>query len=287
MKKNRMLMIRMDDITPDMNWDKFDRIRQIFDKYSICPLLGVVPDSKDSDLRYDEPRTDFWEVIRTLQKKGWAIAQHGTNHSYATTNSGLLKINPFSEFAGLPYEEQLENLQRGKKTLEEKGISSCIFMAPGHTYDKNTLKALVACGFTCVTDGLYKKPYISYELLFVPCRLREYRKVNGIDTICLHSNLMSDTDINELEAFCENNYENIIPFIPEKIATYAIKRTIFVLIGERLSLFIRNLKKKVARSERLVWYMQCTYDKNSKKKLVKRIFCLPMLIIGGKGSRKK
>lgn len=130
---------------------------------------------------------------------------------------------------------------------------------------------------------MYHKPYYYEKILFIPCRLQEYRNVQGIDTICLHSNLMSDAEIKELEAFCKKHQKDIIPFEPEKLEEYAVNRTFTVTLSERSMLFIRNMKNKIANSKRLAWYMQYTYDKNSKKKLVKRIFCLPMLLVGKKG----
>ena len=77
-------MIRMDDITPDMDWNKFNRIRAVFERYQIRPLLGVVPDNQDKDLHFGNLKEDFWEVMRSLQKEGWVIAQHGTHHRYLT-----------------------------------------------------------------------------------------------------------------------------------------------------------------------------------------------------------
>lgn len=35
------IAIRMDDITPDMNWDNFLALKALFDRYHICPLIGV------------------------------------------------------------------------------------------------------------------------------------------------------------------------------------------------------------------------------------------------------
>ena len=37
MGKNMQCMIRMDDITADMNWDRFNRIKDIFEEYGIKP----------------------------------------------------------------------------------------------------------------------------------------------------------------------------------------------------------------------------------------------------------
>ena len=280
MKKKEQYMIRLDDITPDMNWENFNRIRAIFEQYQICPLLGVVPDNKDEDLHCESAQEDFWEVMRYLQKKGWMIAQHGTNHKYLTKSKGILGINPFSEFAGLPYDIQLDRIQKGKDILKREGINASIFMAPGHTFDKTTLKALAVSGFECITDGLYKRPYYSEDMLFVPCRLQEYRKVKGIDTICLHSNLMSEADMEELETFCRNNHQNIVPFNVEELKQKAVKRTMWVAIYERWILCLRNGKDRIANSKRLAWYMQYTNDKNSKKKWLKRLFYLPLLLVG-------
>ena len=72
------IAIRMDDITPDMNWDNFLALKALFDRYHICPLIGVVPDNRDDGLRIMEPREDFWEYLKELQGEGWMIAQHGS-----------------------------------------------------------------------------------------------------------------------------------------------------------------------------------------------------------------
>ena len=282
MKNKMQCMFRMDDITADMNWDKFNQVREIFEKYEILPLLGIVPQNQDKKLSVQDAEEDFWEIIRSLQKQGFRVAQHGTYHKYVTEEGGILGLKKSSEFAGLSYEEQLAKLRVGKETLEQQGIHTDIFMAPGHTFDVNTVKALHALGFHTITDGLYHKPYYLEKILFVPCRLQEYRNVKGIDTICLHSNLMSEKDMQELEAFCKLHQKDIIPFDSERIKGHAVKRNFGVVISEKSMLFIRKTKDKIANSVRLTWYMQYTYDKNNKKKLIKRIFYLPMLIVGRK-----
>ena len=278
MKKNSQYIIRLDDITPTMDWERFNRIREVFQKYHICPLIGVVPDNRDENLNRQESRQDFWEIICSLQQQGWSIAQHGTYHCYETKDSGILGINPFSEFAGLPYEKQYQKLQTGKKILEGNHIKSDIFMAPGHTYDKNTLKALEECGFQTVTDGLYYRPYHEGDILFIPCRLQGYKKSSGIDTICLHTNSMSDADIQELEEFIKANHDVILPFIPEQIKKYAVKRNIFVAMYEKMTLCRRKIKNRIANSKRLAWYMEYTNHSSSLKKWASRIYSLPMLL---------
>lgn len=271
-------MIRLDDITPDMDMDRFQRVKDIFDKYEICPLIGVVPDNQDKTLHKEEKREDFWRMIKELQNNGWKVAQHGTYHIYETEDSGLLGINPFSEFAGLPYEMQLKKLQAGQQILEDNGIVTDIFMAPGHTYDNHTIRALTECGFKVVMDGLYKKPYYEKELLFIPCRLKGFKRPNGVDTICLHTNLMDGQDIMELDNFCKTYRDIIVNFEPDRYAGCAVQRTVIVRLSEKTTLLARQIKDKIANSKRLAWYMEKTNHNSSKAKWGKRILCLPLLL---------
>ena len=41
-----MIVFRMDDITPDMNWEAFYNYIDLFNAFKIYPLLGIVPDNK-------------------------------------------------------------------------------------------------------------------------------------------------------------------------------------------------------------------------------------------------
>lgn len=278
MSQKTECMIRLDDITPDMNWERFYQAKAIFDKYDIRPLIGVVPDNQDVTLHKQEGREDFWNVIRQLQERGWAVAQHGTYHCYETKDSGILGINPFSEFAGLSYEVQVKKLQAGKRILDKNGIRTDVFMAPGHTYDKNTLKALKECGFHVITDGLSAKPYMEDGILCIPCRLRGFKKPDGIDTMCLHTNLMDEQDMEELEFFCKANREVIMPFEPQRYREHAAKKNFLSKGKECFVLKIRQLKNKVANSKRLAWYMKKTNHASSKVKWIKRLVCLPLLL---------
>lgn len=278
MSKKAECMIRLDDITPDMDTERFHRVKDVLDRYHICPLIGVVPKNRDENLHKEENKTQFWDLVKELQDGGWKVAQHGTYHVYETVDSGVLGINPFSEFAGLPYEVQLQKLQAGKQILEDNGIFTDIFMAPGHTYDNNTLKALTECGFNVVTDGLYKKPYRDKGLLFITCRMRGFRKPDGVDTVCLHTNLMDEQDVKDLDAFCQNNRDVIVNFDAMRYAGSAVKRTFAVRMSEKTVLFRRQIKDKIANSKRLAWYMERTNHGSGKVKWAKRVICLPMLL---------
>ncbi len=270
-------LVRMDDITADMDWKRFTLIRDILDNYGIKALIGVVPECRDKNLSIDPVKENFWDIIKDLQKKGWVIAQHGTYHEYVTENSGLLGINPFSEFAGLSFDEQKKKIEYGKKRLEEHGIYTDIFMAPGHSYDENTLTALKELGFRAVTDGLYNKPYIYKDILCVPCRLNGSYDIKDFDTICIHSNTITDEQVEKLKFFLSKHCREAITFDVDSFADKAVSYSEDVKVFEAKALDLRMKKKGLGENPRIKWYLQLTDHKNKKIKLLKRVFFLPAL----------
>jgi len=194
--------IRMDDITSDMDFDKFQRVKKILDTYQIKPLIGVVPFNKDNNLKRASACEDFPGFLRKLQAEGYTIALHGCYHVYTTDNKGIFPLNNFSEYAGISYETQREMLRNGKEQLEEWGIDTDIFMAPAHTFDKNTLKALKELGFRGVTDGFGSAPYIREGLTFYPISKKSshcFSDKKGYTTLVLHANTMEEKDFVRLE----------------------------------------------------------------------------------------
>ena len=208
------LTIRLDDITPDMNMEKFRRFSGLMDAHGIKPLLGVVPDPKDESLDYtggDEMskkarRERFWTMIRQLQMQGYQVAMHGLTHVYTTSASGLFPLNRQSEFAGRPYEEQAEMIRKGKEILSSHGITTDIFMAPSHTFDKNTIRALLENGFTKMTDGFGTRAYRYLGMVFYPISFLRRKSVERAQrergegsnehsvTLVVHTNTLNDKD---------------------------------------------------------------------------------------------
>ena len=90
-----------------------------------------------------------------------------------------------------------------------------IFMAPAHTFDKNTLKALKKNGFRAVTDGFGEAPYIRDELVFYPIAAKRsdcFSNKEGYTTLVLHANMMNDKDCEILETQLEKNREKLISY---------------------------------------------------------------------------
>jgi predicted deacetylase len=190
---------RLDDITSTMDWHKFWRYMELFRRYKIVPLLGIVPDNRDLKLMAQNENPDFWEVMRKLHSEGAAeFAQHGYQHVYVTGNGGLLGKKygycEKSEFAGLSYDEQLAKICAGQEILVREKIFTDVWMAPSHSYDENTLKALADLGFKSVTDGIALYPYKYKGLIFVPQQFWAPKKFPfGVITICIHIDTVEDS----------------------------------------------------------------------------------------------
>lgn len=209
------IAVRMDDITPDMDWEKFLAFKEILDRAGICPLIGIVPDNRDENLHRAKEAGDFWEYVKELQKNGWCIALHGMQHRYTTKQGGLFPLNRFSEFAGVSYERQKEMLQEGTAVLKQHGIETDVFMAPAHSYDKNTLRALRELGYTRITDGFGRRPYAWKGLTFYPISFlmsRSLKKKNGYTTMVIHANEISKEGMARYEKLFSEQNDKFISF---------------------------------------------------------------------------
>lgn len=196
---------RLDDIAPNMNWDNFKLVALIFKKYNIKPLIAVIPDVRDQKLLKYEVNGDFWQVIRELRDFGWIIAQHGYQH-ISGGSGGFLRIHKSGEFGGINFENQEAMINAGRKIMEEQKLSSDIFVAPRHSFDKNTLKALKRNDFKFISDGIALWPFKKWGFLWLPQILwRPRRGMLGLITVAFHPNTMSHADIENLEKFIKTN----------------------------------------------------------------------------------
>lgn len=209
---SRKVIIRMDDICPQMKRAPFYRMKDLLDRYNAKAIIGVVPDCKDQSLNLEDEDPEFWHMIKELQNNGWTIAMHGCYHVYVTKENGYISDNKRSEFAGLSYQQQLEKIQYGKEKLREEGIITDVFMAPSHSYDKNTLLALKAAGFRYITDGLTSKPYEHMGLVFIPCIEPKIINANRLMTVCYHTNMIAESRYKETEELLKAHRDEVISF---------------------------------------------------------------------------
>ncbi|MEN9845669.1 MAG: hypothetical protein RIS36_816 [Pseudomonadota bacterium] len=208
MMKARYLF-RMDDITPTMDWGRFWALLRLFQRNRVKPLLGIVPDNKDTKLDRQKPKLHFWDTMRLLVERDLVeVAQHGYQHILDRTSESALLTHTHgkgverSEFAGFCYQEQLERILKGREILNGHGLSTDYWFAPNHSFDRTTLSALKTSGFTAVSDGIALRPYKYRGLIFVPQQLwRPSWVPSGVFTICLHSNEITNDEIKSIRRF--------------------------------------------------------------------------------------
>ena len=58
---NAGMLIRFDDIAPNMNWEIMDKCEKLLNKYNIKPVVGVIPNNKDLELLNYPRKDNFWK----------------------------------------------------------------------------------------------------------------------------------------------------------------------------------------------------------------------------------
>ena len=231
-----------------MNWDVWDRIEEILIAHNIKPILAVVPDNRDSNLVIQKPRDDFWQRVRDWQARGWFIALHGYQHAYETKDSGLVGINAFSEFAGLPYATQRKKMTHALNIFAQHQVHVDGWVAPGHSFDKVTVQVLLELNINIISDGYFIKPVTYLGAYWIPQQLWKFRQLSfGIWTVCLHSNQFSKSDILNFQKNIEK-FSSSISTVSDVMQNYAPNKrnttdrffNIFFLIALRLKRYLHK-----------------------------------------------
>ena len=246
------IAVRLDDITPDMDWEKFRRLEKLLDENKIAPLIGIVPDNQDPNLMKNPAVSDFYQQIKTWENKGWSLAMHGCNHIYTTNKGGLFPLNHLSEFAGVALKEQKRMITEGKQKLSEMGIKTNIFMAPAHSFDKNTLTVLKEEGFCYITDGFGDYPYQRSGLTFLPIAFRKEKDIekdHGYTTIVFHTNTMDEGEFRAFEKMLKKHKQDFISYkeylqVPVgKQSVVARMKEYFMAAMKRCLVFLCSLRR--------------------------------------------
>ena len=129
MIKNTGILIRLDDIAENMNWDLMEKSELLFEKYEIKPILGVIPNNKDNELLSYSKKNNFWEQVRNWRDKGWEIAMHGYTHVYdkICKNEDYFNYGGGSEFCGHTLETQISRIKNGLQKFKSEKINNSSF----------------------------------------------------------------------------------------------------------------------------------------------------------------
>jgi predicted deacetylase len=181
-------LLRFDDICPTMDWKAWEDIEPTLLEFGVLPVLAVIPDNQDDKLHFGRREENFWERVRTWQSRGWTIGMHGYQHRYLTQNPGLVGLSKPSEFAGVPLQEQHVMIRLAAAIFRQQGVQPQLWIAPGHTFDHNTIVVLKQLGIRIISDGYSLLPYLDDDdMLWIPQQLGKFRTVPfGVWTVCVH-----------------------------------------------------------------------------------------------------
>lgn len=243
---------RIDDVCPEMDWERLECFLAMLMEFNIKPLLGVVPNNEDPTLKRGKTKTDFWDKILELQAAGYVIAMHGYDHVYITDQCGIFPINTSSEFAGLPYDEQLLKIKAGKEIFEKHNIQTNVFMAPAHSFDEYTIKALKEFDFKYITDGFARKKYQRKGLVFMPI-CNSIRRIGRLSkkwdnvTVVVHTNGMNDAMIERYRNECKKlrtgqlvSYSQLMEGVPQFCYDNLVERKL-IIRDEKTEVFALKL----------------------------------------------
>lgn len=238
-------VIRFDDINPRMNWQRFNKLKSIINKYKIKSILGVVPKCEDQSISKFTENKNYISHLQRMKADGDLIAQHGFTHIANSKYKNLFGMGGESEFAGLDYQTQYEKIYKGKNILIKNKLWQPIFMAPYHSFDKTTLKVLRNLGFELLTDGFSRYPYKLYGMKFIPqlssMPLPTYLPL--ISQLCIHINTINDAKLNILIGFIEkNNHLFISPLDALEFEKNNLSVKIENVIIEFLIKIVRKIK---------------------------------------------
>ena len=215
-KNNTGILIRIDDVCENMDWELMKKLEVLFDRYSIKPVLGVIPNNKDEGFLSFSRNDNFWDQVRKWQDKGWEIVQHGYTHIYdklCRKKSDYFNYGGGSEFFGHPLDIQEARIKKGLEKFKKEEIKIRAFFAPNQTYDENTFIALKNNGITEIIDGYGLMPYTEKNIKFIP---QLFEKVVllpfGIQSTKLHPHTWKEIDYINFEKFIKKNSNKIITY---------------------------------------------------------------------------
>ncbi len=205
-------IVRLDDAHPRMNQNQWQKFEEILDRHNIKPIVAVIPSNEDESLNFPIEDLNFWEKVKRWQSKGWEIGIHGFNHIFTSGDPGMVAINNYSEFAGLPLSDQRTKIRKAIQIFNGHGIKPRFFIAPGHSFDINTIKALeIETDIRWISDGISLFPYNQMGFYFVPQQIWRFRRLPfGQWTCAFHPSTSIDAEILLFEKFILKNKKHFL-----------------------------------------------------------------------------
>jgi predicted deacetylase len=221
-------LLRIDDLCPTVKREAWVQLAALIQEHSLRPILAVVPDNRDPELRVSAHDNSFWEQICAMQRAGAAIALHGYQHRAESRGRSLVPLHRKSEFAGVSALIQRTWIRSGLEMLRLHGLNPTLWAAPRHGFDGNTLNALSAEGISVLSDGFAREPFLRGGLTWIPQQIwGPVEKRTGLWTICLHANTMTAQQFDDLAAFVREHAAHFTS-VNEAIAEFPPSRLVLV-----------------------------------------------------------
>lgn len=121
-----------------------------------------------------------------------------------------------------------------------------MFIAPAHSFDINTIKALNLLKIEQISDGFFKNPIIKMGIKWIPQQLwKPKKKKNGIWTICIHPETADSAFIQDLEMFLKDStnefiHPNLISF-NTKISLFEKAATFYLFYKFKLKITFKKM----------------------------------------------
>ncbi len=195
-------LLRIDDLCPTVSAENWKRFLSLIEEFQLQPILAVVPDNRDHELRVSPPDPAFWDRLRALEASGASIALHGFRHLCVHRGRSLVNLHRATEFAGVSFATQRTWIAKGLRILRGHGLHPMIWVAPRHGLDLQTIRALRDEGIAIVSDGFARRPFQRGGITWIPQQLwGPVEKRRGLWTICLHPNTAGRAEIEALRSF--------------------------------------------------------------------------------------
>lgn len=185
LRKNSITVIfRYDDYSSRSSAEIERRLIDVFRERKVGCTFGVIPFVCAGPPQDEQPQqlvplsSPKIEALREGMQDGTLdVALHGCSHQTAHKKSFVRK---YSEFEGVPYNDQLECLHQGKTFLQkELGAPVGTFIPPWSTYDIKTIRALENLDFNCISAYLssYAPEYSTLKIVPGTCNLAQLPKI--------------------------------------------------------------------------------------------------------------
>lgn len=199
-------LLRFDDLCPTLAPGRWQRFLPLIEHFKLRPILAVVPDNRDRELKHANQDPEFWARMRAMEAAGATIALHGYRHLCLSRGKSLVPLHTHSEFAGVAAQVQRQWIESGLRILRDHALNPRLWVAPRHGFDRNTLYALRHEGIRILSDGFARVPFVRGGVTWIPQQLwAPVEKTNGLWTICIHANTAQDVLVEQLRVFLSRN----------------------------------------------------------------------------------